>query len=371
MKSLSLFLLLLFTAAQAKYMDNHSCNECHDTIFEEYQRSAHSWGYFNDTLHRKIADKISSTKYDCATCHMPMADNLKDIVTGKARPDKNNKTHTDAISCYFCHTIAYVKQAHRFNINVPARQAEDFKPSLYGRLENPDHNDKHMSVRSPIYTKMVCTGCHSHKRNENNVTIFHAMEAGQTSDACIKCHMPEIAGGNEQMNRRFREHHVSHRFLGIHDKEFRKKGVDINISATGTTLKVTLHNTMGHPLIIQSARAKYFKIKLLRSGRTLWENYAKDPREDRQGYFGYAFKKDGKPIVIPYHATSGSVHNLEANATRELRYTIPVIQKGDKVMVDYFVQLAKDECAKAVNLDGTDLMKPSLIKEQTYMYSGD
>ena len=368
MKSPVLFLLFLFSAVQAKYMDNHSCSECHAAIYEEYQHSAHAWGYFNDTLHRKIADKISSTKYDCATCHMPMADNLKDIVTGKARPDRNNKTHTDAVGCYFCHTIAYVKKAHRFNINVPARQAEDFKPSLYGRLGNPDHNDKHMSVHSPIYAKMVCTGCHSHKRNENNVTIFRAMAEGETSDACIKCHMPEIAGGNEKMNRRFRGHHASHTFLGIHDKAFRKKGVDINISASGTTLVVTLHNTMGHPLIIQSARAKYLKITLIRSGKTLWENYANDPREDKQGYFGYAFKKEGKPIVIPYHATSGKVHNLEAKETRDLVYQIPPIQKGDHIIVHYYVQLAKDDCAKAVNLDGTDLMKPSLIEKIVKVY---
>jgi hypothetical protein len=349
-------------------MDNHSCSECHAAIFEEYQSSAHSRGYFNDRLHRGVADAVSTQKYDCATCHMPMADNLKDIVSGKARPDKNNKTHTDAISCYFCHTIAYVKQAHRFNINVPARQAKGFKPTLYGRLENPDHNDKHMSVHSPIYAKMVCTGCHSHKRNENNVTIFHAMEKRQTSEECIRCHMPEIAGGNEKMNRRFRGHHASHKFLGIHDQEFRKKGVDINISVEGTTLKVTLQNKMPHPLIIQSARAKYLKIRLLRSGKTLWENYAKDPREDKQGYFGYTFKKDGKAIVIPYHATFGKVHNLEGKATRVLSYQTPPMKKGDEIVVDFYVQLAKDDCAKAVNLDGTDLMKPSLIKEISTVY---
>ncbi len=367
MKSLTLFLLFLFSTAQARYMDNHACSECHATIYEEYQHSAHAWGYFNDTLHKKIADSISVQKYDCATCHMPMADNLKDIVTGKARPDRNNKTHTDAVSCYFCHTIAYVKKAHHFNVNIPARQAKGFKPSLYGRLDKPDHNDKHASVHSPVYAKNVCRGCHAHKLNENNVTIFHAMADKETSEACIRCHMPEIAGGNEKMNRRFRGHHASHKFLGIHDKEFRKTGVDINISVDGTTLQVTLHNKMGHPLIIQSARAKYLKITLVRSEKMVWENYRQNPQEDKQAYFGYTFKKDGQPIVIPYHATSGRVHNLEAKETQRLHYKIPVIQKGDKVIVDFYVQLAKDDCAKAVNLDGTDLMKPSLIKEAVFV----
>ena len=78
----SLFLLLSFS--QAKYLDNHSCNECHEKIYEEYQSSFHAKGYFNDTLHRKIADKVSTEKYSCARCHMPMADNLKELLSGEA-----------------------------------------------------------------------------------------------------------------------------------------------------------------------------------------------------------------------------------------------------------------------------------------------
>ncbi|HHO65140.1 MAG TPA: hypothetical protein ENJ71_01330, partial [Epsilonproteobacteria bacterium] len=92
------FVLLSSLQAKDKYKDNYSCSECHEKIYEEYKSSYHSPGYFNDILNRKIADKVSVKKYDCATCHMPMANNLKDIVTGKARPDKNNKTHTDAVS---------------------------------------------------------------------------------------------------------------------------------------------------------------------------------------------------------------------------------------------------------------------------------
>jgi len=362
---LFLFLFLLSLQAKDKYRDNHSCQECHEKIYEEYQSSYHSHGYFNDTLHRKIADKVSLKKYDCATCHMPMADNLKDIVTGKARPDKNNKTHTDAVSCYFCHTIAYVKKAHRFNINVKAKQAANYKPSLYGRLENSDHNDKHSSVNNPIYAQKVCMGCHSHKLNENNVTIFHAMQEGQNSENCIKCHMPEIEGGADKINKRARIHHASHKFLGIHDTVFRKKGVDINVSADGDSLHITMYNKMAHPLIIQSARAKYLKIEIVREGKVIWKNYQTDPREDKQGYFAASFTKDGKPIVIPYHSTAGKIHNLAAKENKILHYKTVQLKKEDTVTVSFYVQFAKTDCAKAVNLEGTDLMKPMLIKKVT------
>jgi len=348
---------------QAQYMDNHSCAECHDTIYDEFQSSMHAKGYFNDELHRKIADAVSTEAYDCAVCHMPMADNLADLVSGKARPDKTNKTHTDAISCYFCHTIAYVKKAHKFNVNIKAKQAENYKPTLYGRLVNPDHNDKHSSVNNPIYVKKVCTGCHSHKRNDNNVTIFHAMDDRLDSQECVKCHMPELSGGSDKINKRARERHASHKFLGIHDVAFRKKGVDINISVKGEMLEVALTNKMGHPLIIQSAREKYMKIVIQRESKVLWRNYLKSPTEDPQGYFAYSFKREGKKIIIPATATSGSTHNLGTKETKRLSYKIPTLKPADIVIVGLYMRLAKQDCAKAVKLEEGALMKEEQIKE--------
>ncbi|MBD3840180.1 MAG: hypothetical protein IE878_07370, partial [Epsilonproteobacteria bacterium] len=295
------FLIGIFLSlvnADDKYLDNHSCSECHEKIYEEYQDSAHAKSYFDDELHRAIANKVSAKTYRCATCHMPMANNLDALLTGEARPNQTNKTHTDAISCYFCHTIAYVKSAHEHNLNIKARQAENFKPTLYGRLDNPDESDKHSSSKNPIYGQKVCLGCHSHKRNDYNVTVFRAMEEGQDSISCIKCHMPELQGGAEKMDKRARGHHASHHFLGIHDKEFRAKGIDITITIEGdNTIIIKLTNKMEHPLIIQPARVKYLEVKVLRNGRTVWQNYKEDPHEDAQGVFEYRFKdKEGNKI---------------------------------------------------------------------------
>ena len=361
---LSLFLLLL-SSSHAKYMDNHSCNECHEKIYEEYQSSSHAKGYFDGNLHRKIADKVSTKKYECASCHTPMADNIEALISGKARPDQNNKTHTDAVSCYFCHTIAYVKNAHNANINTKARQAKNYKPTLYGRLVDPDDSDKHSSSSNPVYAKKVCMGCHSHKLNDNNVTIFRAMQEkqdnGKQQDSlgCIKCHMPKLEGSPEKINKKTREEHVSHKFLGIHDVEFRKTGVDINISTKKGKLLVVLTNKMEHPLIVQPARAKYLKIAIQREGKVIWSNYKKDPSEDRQGYFAYKFAQEGKKVIIPAHATEGEVHNLEAKEIKTLKYDLPSLQKSDKISVALYVELGKSDCAKVVDVD----YKPQLMKE--------
>ena len=360
------FVMLLAWALYGDYLTNESCKECHEKIYEEYSRSQHAKSYFTDELHRKIADAADRSKYGCAPCHMPSADNMPDLLSGKARPDRNNPTHTDGVSCYFCHTLAYVKKAHRYNINIKSRQAEGYKPTFYGRLDNPDSSDKHSSVANPLYAKNVCLGCHAHKLNDNNVTIFRAMADDQDSLECIECHMPQTEGGAEKMDKRTRGHHASHRFLGIHDADFRRQGVDINISAAGEVLQIGLRNRMAHPLIIQPARAKFLKVTLIRDGQPLWQNYRKRPEEDRQGYFGYSFSRNGKPIIIPATATAGRVHNLDAKSQLLIRYRIPEVHKGDEIEVGLWVQLAKSACADAITLKNSLLTTPSLIKSVNY-----
>jgi hypothetical protein len=353
--------------AKDKYLDNHACNECHEKIYEEYQSSAHAKSYFTDELHRKIADEVSSEKYECATCHMPMANNLKDLIEGKARPDKANKTHTDAISCYFCHTIAYVKNAHKHNINTKARQAENFKPTLYGRLIKPDDSDKHSSASNPVYAKKVCMGCHSHKLNDNNVTIFRAMGKEQDSMKCIACHMPEISGGAEKMDKRARGQHASHKFLGIYDKEFRATGLDINITTNKDTIEVKLTNKMGHPLIVQPARVKYLEVKVLRDEKEIWKNYKEHPREDKKAFFEYRFKdKLGKKVIIPARAYSREVNNLDIKESKTLKYYKIKLQKGDTVKATMFVQFAKKDCESVIKLEDKIFNKSHILKEVDY-----
>jgi len=294
---------------------------------------------------------------------MPMADNLSQIINGEARPNRSNKTHSDGVSCFFCHTIAYVKEAHKFNINTKARQAKNFKPTLYGLLDDAEDSDKHSSTKNPVYAKKVCTGCHSHKLNDNNVTIFRAMKPHQESQNCISCHMPEIEGGVEKLNKRSRDHHASHKFLGIHDPKFRTKGVDINITTISKELVVTLTNKMSHPLIVQAARVKYLQIEILSNGKTIWQNYQKSPKEDKQGYFSSSFTIGDHPVIIPAKATKSSFNNLDTKEKRELKYKIPELSKGDRVIVKLFVILAKPECLSVIELEDKSITEPIKMKE--------
>jgi cytoplasmic iron level regulating protein YaaA (DUF328/UPF0246 family) len=125
---------------------------------------------------------------------------------------------------------------------------------------------------------------------------------------------------------------------------------------------VKLFNKMEHPLIVQPSRAKFLKIEVKRENKTVWQNYLKDPSEDKQAYFAYSFKQDVKRVIIPAYATEGSVYNLEAKETKELKYSLPELKKSDKIIVKMYVQFAKSDCAKVIDLNDSNLTDQQLMK---------
>ncbi len=364
-----LFIAIIFSSLlSAKYLTNESCKECHEDIYYEYQSSYHSKTYFNDELHRKVADKISTKTYDCAVCHMPGADNINDLIVGKARPSEHRVKQTDAIGCFYCHQIGFVKQAHDKNINFLSKKPEGFKPSMFGSLENPDDSDKHEMLNNPIYKKNVCLGCHSHKRNAHGVIVFNAMEDNQDSTGCIKCHMPYTPGGVEKTNKKGRDEHRSHDFPGIHNMELIKEGIDISLIVKDNKVEVTLKNKMPHPLIIQASRLKYLQLTLIRDSKVIWKNFKDSPREDKQGAFVTDFlDENDKFVSIPAFAFKrGFINNLKAKEERTLEYTMPSIEKGDTIEASMYVVLTKPSCLDELDLKDPLLSKPTLMKQFIY-----
>jgi hypothetical protein len=303
---------------------------------------------------------------------MPSAPNQKELANGTAKPSKIDKRDSDAISCFYCHQIAYVKQEHLKNKIILTRQVEGYKPTIYGSLKNPEESDKHTMTHSPIYDKYACSGCHSHKRNSHDVLIFDAMNDKQDSTECIKCHMPLVDGKVEKMDKKSRLKHHSHTFDGIHDSSMRKKGIDINLDISKNTLHVELKNKMPHPLIIQAARLKYLEITIKRGEKIVWRNFKKTPLEDKKATFKIDFLgKDGKPVVIPAFAYKrGFVNNIGAKKSKTLSYKIPILEKGDIITASMYVILAKPSCQKSLKLQHSELVTPMLLKRVTYTSKG-
>ncbi len=365
MKSIFLILSLLTSLLSAKYLSNESCKECHEDIYYEYQSSHHSKTYFNNELHRKVADKVSNTSYDCGVCHMPGATNLKELESGKHRPSDKYEEQTDAISCFYCHQIGFVKQAHDKNINYLSKKPAGFKPSMFGSLKDVDDSDKHEMLNNPIYKKNVCLGCHSHKRNNQGVLIFSAMEDNQNSTECVNCHMPYTRGGVEKTNKKGRSEHRSHDFPGIHNMEMVKDAVNISVVADGSNIEVTLENKMPHPLIIQASRFKYLEITVKRAGKIIWKNFKDSPMEDKKGAFVTEFlDENDKFVAIPAFAHKrGFVNNLKAKETRIIKYDTIEIESGDVISASMYVILAKPSCSDELDLKDKRLTTPSLMKQ--------
>jgi hypothetical protein len=367
MKPIFIFIFLT-SLLYAKYLTNESCKECHEDIYYEYQSSYHSKTYFNDELHRKVADKVSKKTYDCASCHMPGAKNLAELESGEERPNELYTEQTDAVSCFYCHQIGYVKQAHSKNINFISKKPEGYKPSMFGSLSDPDDSDKHEMLNNPIYKKNVCLGCHSHKRNSHDVLIFDAMQNNQDSTECIKCHMPYVSGAVEKLNKKGREEHRSHNFPGIHDLKMIKDGINISFDVKDTQLSVIMENKMPHPLIIQASRYKYLKITLTRGSKIIWQNYNESPMEDKQGSFVTEFlDKDDKFVAIPAFAYKlGFNNNLKAKEIRTLKYELPPVESGDIIKASMYVILVKPSCSNDLSLEDKSLTKPTLMNSFVY-----
>ena len=72
--------------------------------------------------------------------------------------------------------------------------------------------------------------------------------------------------------------------------------------------------------------------------------------------------KDGSEADIPYFANKrGYYNNLEAYKSKILHYEIPTLHKGDRIVSEMFVILAKPSCVKATHLD-KKWQKPILMK---------
>ena len=236
---------------------------------------------------------------------------------------------------------------------------------MFGSLTNADDSDKHEMSNNPIYTKNVCLGCHSHKRNSHDVLIFDAMEDNQDSTECVKCHMPYTRGGVEKTNKKGRTEHRSHDFPGIHNMEMVKDAVNISLVASDSTIELTLENKMPHPLIILASRLKYLDITIKRDGKIIWKNFKDSPMEDKKGAFVTEFlDENDKFVSIPAFAYKrGFVNNLKAKETRVIKYDTKEIKSGDIITASMYVVLAKPSCSDDLDLKDKRLTTPMLMEQ--------
>jgi len=359
MRRVLLILSLLFISIDAKYLDSESCKECHEKIYDQHVKSMHhKSSIFSDEVHRKVKELSDEKKYSCALCHMPAAKNLSAIIRGTENPKAEDKSHSDGVSCTFCHQISKIHYAKSSNINFSSTAFDD-KPTMFGNLDNPDSSNKHNSQSNEIYKNSeVCMGCHSHKENSHGFEVCNSKDQHNSKSDCIGCHMPKAAGGNENFNKKGRSEYTTHDFLGIRSDEMVKKSVKLGLEYKNENIELTIENKMGHSIITHPMRLKFAKTVVIRDGKTIWSNFNESPQEDKEATFIVVFKDSEEKPAMPDSAL-GYIRNqnLKAMSSKIVLYSVPNLQKGDVVKSTWISYVVNPNIAKKLELSSSEITK--------------
>jgi len=358
----------------ASFQQSQECASCHPQIFKEWQESFHA----KSSTHKDAAHKamhrayVKAMKaqgkpgdYHCGNCHTPMADNLADLMSGKAEPDSTNPTETEGIGCAFCHRIEQVVEKERFN------QYKLNKDGAYHTSRPASAKAPHKTAQSPLFADgEVCMGCHSRYVNHKSMSICALTECGAGKANCITCHMEEVKGAPAAGSTAAT--HRSHRLMGGHDIEVLKKAatLDAEITADGEkkVLNVEVKNIIEHSFPSTNPM-RMVVVKIVardKADQVIWENFKKNPlKEDKQAVFFKAFKA-GDKVGVPYWEADGIAFDtrLKAGKSRTLSYPLdnPAISTVDVTLI-YMLFPPKAIEAFGIPKDGVNEKKYPVAKK--------
>jgi len=145
-----IFTCLLFSAAVIAndtahhFANNKECQACHSKIYEEFAGSMHANALpQKDPIHKAVWDKHPQNKkqerYGCGKCHTPAADNLDNMLKKgqKALPQSSNETHSDGISCAYCHRIKNIEKDAKSNTNIISKKEKKYFGTLKDHIASP------------------------------------------------------------------------------------------------------------------------------------------------------------------------------------------------------------------------------------------
>jgi len=195
-----------------KMFDSSSCKECHEKIYEQWEKSHHArpligmddMMLLTQYLKRvarpdKPADQAVKSDFPCFKCHFPQIKYGTDAVAGEiARAMINGDKATIRklnIGCLVCHNEKAVVHGH------PEKNV------VYGNKDIPDH-EGHPVKKSPLLkNSLLCGQCHglgpvldSADMPVQCATLYgsylHAYIPSGGSKTCQECHMK---GGDHYM----------------------------------------------------------------------------------------------------------------------------------------------------------------------------
>ena len=308
---------------------SEECATCHPIIYQEWKNSYHALSSIHkDNAHKAVYESfITDMKalgkkgnYHCGNCHAPMADNLKELMSGDALPDSGNWTESEGVGCTFCHRIEAVVEKENFNryrLNGDGAYNSDL--SSFGKA--PHATRFSMS----FLDGQMCMGCHSHNINGKGAKLCVMEEEGESN--CLLCHMPRVAGAPASDSASTM--HRSHVMAGGHDIDMLRKAVSlkarIDTAEDGKSLVIEVTNKITHSFPSTSPiRMAFVKVSgKNQAGELVWQNFTESPLEDKQALFFKALKAGDKVGAAPWAAEDVAFDlRLKAGETRTISYPI-------------------------------------------------
>ncbi len=228
--------------------DSSSCKECHEQIYEQWEKSHHArplmgmddWIFMASYLKRgplaiKTGQKATKANFPCFKCHLPQIKHATDGVAAEIadailKDDKPTVRKLN-ISCLVCHNEKAV---------VHGRPEKNV---VYGNKDLPDHQGFPVKKSPLLKDSLMCGQCHGLGPNLEFETpvqcgtlygsYLHAYIPSGGTQTCQECHMknadhymPPDFNKRDELSARLREslpmevQTLAYTFQPVEDKVF-------------------------------------------------------------------------------------------------------------------------------------------------------
>ena len=345
---------------------SHTCKACHPTIHQEYSSSIHAnSSIYNDKIFNAVWSKHplkKEGKFKCAKCHTP---NDKALLAGKSILTPNNIQKTEPISCQNCHQIKAIHKGKYTDENIYLKKEKYFysanskkkgekvifkkTSSLFGLLKSTTGSPYHDIDYSneAYYNGNSCLGCHSHKKIENGFEVcsLEVKTKKSSTQTCITCHMPKTLGSF--VNLKDSKTHASHAITLRGDSyKFLAKYIDLNITKSANSVKITLKNQANHALFVHPLRLGQLRVSI-------------NGKVTKTINFHRVIGKDDKP-TMPWLANS-VIKDTTIKAFETKTFKIQ-IKQGDKVEATLGYYLVNPKAAKKLGIKDKKLLEFKVLK---------
>jgi hypothetical protein len=202
-------------------LDSQACQACHPSHYQEWASSMHAYASDDPVfmaMNRRGQRETNGQLGDfCVKCHAPVA--LREGMTHDGLNLADLSRTYRGVTCYFCHSIESVADAHD-NPLILARDG-----AMLGPLSDPVSNSFHLSRYSKLLDSthteatVACGSCHDIVNSRGTAiertfaewrgSLFASTQVGQ---GCGTCHLPGhdgvVAATNTNRVRRVHDHRM-------------------------------------------------------------------------------------------------------------------------------------------------------------------